>query len=151
MAFFTHTVAAQVPVEPTRNDVRRMLVDWRRELLNEIQSKIRDVREEGCGHYHQTADLGDTPEVDSEDDLAFALIHMKTQVLNRINEAVRRIDEGTYGYCMDCADAIAALRLRALPFAVRCRDCEETREQSVRRVRIRARHLASDVSLDMEH
>ena len=70
-----------------------------------------------------------------EDELAFALIQLKGQVLNRINEAVRRLDEGTYGYCGECEDPIGPSRLRALPFAVRCKDCEEMREQSERRER----------------
>jgi RNA polymerase-binding transcription factor len=53
---------------------------------------------------------------------------MKAEVLKRINEAVRRLDEGTYGDCVDCDDVVAPSWLRAMPFAVRCRDCEDRRE-----------------------
>ena len=111
-----------------RNDIRRMLVERRRELLNEIQRRVRDVREIGSNMDHHVTDLAETVEAEPEDDLLFALIQMKAEMLERVNQAVRHFDEGTYGYCVDCGEVIAAPRLRAMPFAVRCRDCEETRE-----------------------
>ena len=55
-----------------RADVRRMLVERRRELLLEIQSRIRDVREEGSSHRHHITTLVDTCDREPEDDLAFA-------------------------------------------------------------------------------
>jgi len=111
-----------------RNDVRRMLVERRRELLKEIQRSVRDVRETGSNTDHHATDLAETVEAEPEDDLLFALIQMKAEMLERVNQAVRHFDEGTYGYCVDCGEVIAAARLRAMPFAVRCLDCEETRE-----------------------
>jgi DnaK suppressor protein len=47
----------------------------------------------------------------------------------RIDAAHRRLDVGQYGFCAECAKAIAERRLRALPFAVRCQACEERREE----------------------
>ena len=46
-----------------------------------------------------------------------------------------RLEEGNYGYCFECGDEIAEQRLRALPFAVRCKDCEEAREVAEQRER----------------
>jgi DnaK suppressor protein len=106
-------------------------------LLNEIQSKVRDVRDVGSHNHHHSADLRDTVEAEPVDDLVFALIQMRAETLERVNEAVRHCEQGTYGYCVDCDDAIAPLRLRALPFAVRCLDCEETREDEQRQERVR--------------
>jgi DnaK suppressor protein len=105
-----------------------MLVERRRELLNEIQDRVRDIREAGSGKHHHCTHPAEAGEVEPDDDLAFALIQMRAEVLERINEAVRRFDEGTYGYCVDCGEVIASSRLRAMPFAVRCRHCQETRE-----------------------
>ena len=113
-------------------ELRRMLIARRRDLLNEIQNNLRDARADASGQRPYRVESGETTEVHPEDELAFALIQIKGEVLNRINEAVSRLDEGTYGYCGECGDAIAASRLRALPFAVRCKDCEEMREQSER-------------------
>ena len=44
------------------------------------------------------------------------------------NAALGRLGKGTYGDCFECGEAIAGTRLRAVPFAVRCRHCEEVHE-----------------------
>jgi len=53
---------------------------------------------------------------------------MRAETLKRIDEALVRLDAGDYGSCVECAGEIAERRLRALPFAVRCQACEESRE-----------------------
>ena len=60
---------------------------------------------------------------------------MKTETLHKIEEALSRLEEGTYGNCFECGDEISERRLRALPFAVRCKDCEEAREIAEQRER----------------
>lgn len=112
------------------DELRHMLTARRRDLLNQIQTGLRDARSEATGHARYRIESSETTEVYPEDDLVFALIQLKGEVLSRIDEAVQRLDEGTYGYCGECGDAIAEPRLRALPFAVRCKDCEEMHEQS---------------------
>ena len=118
------------------DEIRRMLMARRRELLNQIQSNLRDARSEASEPNRYRIESGETTEVHPEDELAFALIQMRSQVLRRIDEAMRQLDEGTYGLCGECGDAIAAPRLRALPFAVRCKECEEMREHSEQRQRV---------------
>jgi DnaK suppressor protein len=61
---------------------------------------------------------------------------MKSEMLETVNEAVRRFDAGAYGYCVDCGEVITSARLRTMPFAVRCRECEEARETEQHRERI---------------
>lgn len=112
------------------DEIRRILTARRNELLNQIQNNLREARAEASEQNRYRVESGETTEVHSEDELAFALLQLRGQVLHRIDEAMRQLDEGTYGYCGECGDAIAAPRLRALPFAVRCKDCEEMREQS---------------------
>jgi DnaK suppressor protein len=68
---------------------------------------------------------------------------MKTETLTKIDEALSRLEEGAYGYCFECADEIAPQRLRALPFAVRCKDCEQARENAILRDRLVAQRTAS--------
>jgi len=66
--------------------------------------------------------------LEAQDELEFALLQMKADTLSRIDAALRRLDEGSYGDCFQCGDEIAEARLRALPFAVRCKCCEEALE-----------------------
>jgi DnaK suppressor protein len=139
----TEVGIAEVAVGKRRDDIRRMLAERRRELLNEIRSSVRDVREVGSNTNHHTTDLADTIEAEPEDDLVFALIQMKAEMLERVNEAVRHVDEGTYGYCVECGEVISSSRLRAMPFAVRCRDCEEAREDEQHRQRVQLHRLPS--------
>jgi DnaK suppressor protein len=68
---------------------------------------------------------------------------MKSETLTKINEALQRLEEGTYGNCFECGDEISEARLRALPFAVRCKDCEEARETAERRARVVAQRRGS--------
>ena len=115
-----------------------------------MQGRIRGVRTEGVDKPHEVMDQGETSEVDIQEDIEFALIQMKAETLNKINEALSRLEEGTYGRCFECGDEIAEQRLRALPFAVRCKDCEEAREVAQQRERVVAqRRGAASLFSDM--
>jgi len=126
-----------------------MLEERRRELLSAVQGKIRDVRAEG-GNDRDVLDQGESSEVDIQEDIEFALIQMKSETLNKINDALARLEQGDYGNCYDCGEEIAEKRLRALPFAVRCKDCEEAREAVEQRQRqAAARRGTAALFLDM--
>jgi DnaK suppressor protein len=116
-------------------DLKKMLEDRRGELLRELQGRIRDAQTD-ISKERQVLDQGESSEVDIQEDIEFALIQMKAETLNKIDVALRRLNEDTYGVCFECGDEIAERRLRALPFAVRCKDCEEARETTERRERI---------------
>ena len=117
------------------NELKKMLEDRRRELLSEVQGRMRDVRMEG-NKERDVLDQGESSEVDIQEDIEFALIQMKSETLTKVDAALRRLEEGTYGDCFECGEEIAEARLRALPFAVRCKDCEEARETAERRERM---------------
>ena len=122
------------------DELKRILEERRREILSEVQEKMRDVRAEGAsGEGAGVLDAAETSEADIQDDIEFALIQMKTETLHKIEEALARHTEGTYGYCFECGDEISERRLRALPFAVRCKDCEEAREIAEQRERHQVR------------
>ena len=147
------TKRAAVAVEPKSaryEELRRMLDDRRRDILSEVQGRIRGVRAEGADKPHDVLDPGETSEVDIQEDIEFALIQMKAETLNKINEALSRLEEGTYGHCFECGEEIAEQRLRALPFAVRCKDCEEARENAQKRERMAARRGASSLFYEFQ-
>jgi DnaK suppressor protein len=117
-------------------ELKGILEERRREIVNEVQEKMRDVRAEGAlGEGQGVLDAAEASEADIQDDIEFALIQMKSETLHKIGEALNRLEEGTFGYCFECGDEISERRLRALPFAVRCKDCEEEREVAEQRER----------------
>lgn len=125
-------------------DLKTMLEERRREIMSQVQDKIRDVRSDNTfGKVNEVLDSGESSEADIQEDIEFALIQMKSETLNRINEALARLEEGTYGNCFECGREISQQRLRALPFAVRCKDCEEAREAAERRERLMAQRQQS--------
>lgn len=120
-------------------DLKRMLEERRREIMSEVQGRIRDQREaDAWGKVNEVLDAGESSEADIQEDIEFALIQMKAETLTKINDALGRLEEGAYGYCADCSGEISDKRLRALPFAVRCKECEEGREMAVEREKVLA-------------
>ncbi len=133
-------------------ELKTMLEDRRREIQAEVQGKIRDARAEGSwgGKNNEVFDAVESSESDIQDDIEFALIQMKSETLNKINDALTRLENGNYGNCFECDEEIAEKRLRALPFAVRCKECEEAREVAEQRARHAAsRRGASSLFMDM--
>lgn len=131
-------------------ELRRILEERRREILNEVQEKMRDVRAFGAsGEGQGVLDAAEATEADIQDDIELALIQMKSETLHKIEEALTRLDEKTYGYCNECGDEISERRLRALPFAVRCKDCEEAREMAELRERSLSQRRSSGFLIDL--
>jgi DnaK suppressor protein len=133
-------------------ELKQMLDGRRRELQAEVQGKMRGVREEGTwgGKLNEVLDTVESAEADIQEDLEFALVQMKSETLNKVNDALVRLEQGNYGNCFDCGEEIAEKRLRALPFAVRCKDCEEARENAEQRARqLQQRRGTSSLFLDV--
>ena len=133
-------------------ELKQMLTDRRREIQAEVRGKMRGVREEGTwgGKLNEVLDAVESAEADIQEDLEFALVQMKSETLNKITDALARLEQGTYGNCYECGEEIAEKRLRALPFAVRCKECEEAREVAEQRERqIAARRGTTGLFMDM--
>jgi DnaK suppressor protein len=133
-------------------ELKQMLEERRREIQAEVQGKMRDVRSEGTwgGKVNEVLDAVESSEADIQEDIEFALIQMKSETLNKINDALGRLEQGQYGNCFECGEEISEKRLRALPFAVRCKECEEAREVAEQRERqMAARRVAGSLFFDM--
>lgn len=106
--------------------LRRLLV----QRQAEVREKRRALRED------LPADAGvvkDDQELCSDAlmrGMDIALLELEAETLRRIDEAIERLDAGTYGACSDCDEAISEARLTALPFASTCRDCQAARENT---------------------
>lgn len=108
-----------------RHDVLRRMLEERR---GEIQEKLRAIREEIPSYQDEVRDTEEQSVTDFAQEMDFALMEMKAQTLIRIDEALQRVDQGTYGTCDECGQDIAAARLSAVPFALLCLECQEREE-----------------------
>src|SRR5262245_42534472 len=90
-------------------ELKHMLSERRREIQAEVQGKMRGVREEGAwgGKLNEVLDAVESAEADIQEDLEFALVQMKSETLNKINDALVRLEQGDYGNCYDCGAEIA--------------------------------------------
>ncbi|MEO8078630.1 MAG: TraR/DksA family transcriptional regulator [Acidobacteriota bacterium] len=133
-------------------ELASILEERRREIMGQVQDRIRDVRTESPNNPATgVLDAAESSEADIQDEIEFALIQMKAETLHKIEEALHRLEEGTFGYCFECGDEISERRLRALPFAVRCKDCEEARETAQQRERqIAQRRGNASLFVDMQ-
>ena len=123
--------------------LREALTAYRREMEHEIRGRIRNGRSDGTNREPDSVDASD---VNFQQAIAVSLLQMQAATLAHIDAALRRLDDGRYGFCFECSDPIAAARLRALPVAVRCRACEEQREQAHGRDRDAAQRAATPFS-----
>jgi DnaK suppressor protein len=117
-------------VNDTRPDtLRHFLLERRQELQKQIDTLLAQHRDI-TSHFRDTSVL-DTEDMSLRDATGaqqIALLEARTRQRNQLDEALRRLDEGTYGICEDCEQPIAPARLRAMPFARRCIRCQEQAE-----------------------
>ena len=110
-------------------DLRRLLEQRKRQLAAELQGMMRSVRHDS--REERGADEQDVAEADTRSDIDLAVIQMKAETVARIDAALKRLDQGGHGDCVECGEKISIERLTALPFALRCRDCEQSREKAM--------------------
>jgi len=71
----------------------------------------------------------DESRVDVGKELSFQVMSRRTDELKKINEAIGRLEDGSYGVCEECGNAIRFERLKAMPFAQLCRNCQQDSER----------------------
>ncbi len=81
-------------------------------------------------------------------EIQVALMDRRTQQATQIQDALIRLSDGRYGFCQECEEFIGVPRLRALPFAQRCRDCQGQAERRARRDAVLAREAPREIPLE---
>ena len=121
------------PIEPQKPQVDEAWIKQMRELLTMQRQRLVSVVASTQAHMAEKsgdlADISDRASEGFEDELAVGLMAIEAAQLEDINEAIERIDNGTYGVCVDCKRAIPRKRLEVLPFAKRCLACEGLSER----------------------
>ena len=109
--------------------VRTNLMEMRARLLSEIDADMRAERE---GNKDEGMDTYDLASEERDREINFILSDRERNKLQQIDEALERIDGGSYGICESCGLEIAEPRLEALPFTQLCHDCQQEQEREAR-------------------
>jgi DnaK suppressor protein len=119
--------APRISANKRLDALRDILTRLRDETYEKILEFRRDQSEESIG---SPGDEMDVARSSTDVETHASLIERAEDRLRMIDEALARVDNGTYGVCAECGDDIPLERLKVLPFAVLCVDCQEKRTRT---------------------
>lgn len=99
-----------------------------RAMLDEIDAKGRATAAEETAADDRFADVVDLAQAESNRSMVLRLRDREHKMIRKIHQALRRLEDGTYGICEDCGEPIAPARLLARPVTTLCADCKAERE-----------------------
>lgn len=104
---------------------RRKLLAWREELLKESQETIEHLKEE---NWHEP-DIADRASLETEAGVELRTRNRYLKLISKIDSALRRIEDGSYGYCEVTGEPIGIKRLEARPVATMTVEAQERHEK----------------------
>jgi len=107
---------------------RQKLLSWRAELLSEANGTLSELSEENF----QKPDITDRAQMESDASLQLRTRDRERKLLSKIEAALRRIEDGSYGYCEETDEPISLKRLEARPIASLSLDAQERHERMER-------------------
>lgn len=110
--------------EAQKEHFRKILLGWKRELMEEVDSTITHLKEEASNF----ADPSDRASQEEEFSLELRTRDRERKLIRKIDEALESIDSDDYGYCEACGVEIGIRRLEARPTATLCIDCKTLAE-----------------------
>jgi DnaK suppressor protein len=107
---------------------RKKLLDWKAEILRESRETVAVLQKETENH----ADLADRASSETDRALELRARDRQRKLISKIDEALRRIDDGSYGYCEETGEPIGLARLDARPIATLSLEAQERHERRER-------------------
>ncbi len=136
-------VRSFTPYEPKRGEMymseeqlehfRNILLAWKRELMEEVDRTVLHMKDDAANF----PDPNDRATQESEFGLELRTRDRERKLLKKIDSALQRIEDGSYGYCEETGDEIGLRRLEARPVATLCVEAQERRELAERQFRDR--------------
>lgn len=116
---------------------RQLLITERVKFAKEIKSIAQDTskspREASGDLSAYTVHMADMAADTYERELSMNIVSSEQEVLYQIDDALKRIDDGSFGVCQQCNEAISMSRLKAVPYASLCIGCQRAKEQKNKR------------------
>lgn len=110
-------------------DLRDHLLEMKAKLLEENESELRAERE---GNKDEGMDTYDLASEERDREINFILSDRERNKIRQTDDALGRMDDGSYGVCESCGLEIAEERLEAMPFTRLCRDCQQDQEREAK-------------------
>src|SRR5437667_7260499 len=107
---------------------RQKLADWREDILKEAKDTLQHLQDENVNH----PDLADRASSETDRAIELRARDRQRKLINKIDAALERIDDGTYGYCEETGEPISLKRLEARPIATLSVEAQERHERRER-------------------
>ena len=130
-----HSSVVEAEYRPTENEpfmnsrqreyFRRKLENWKEDILRESRETLENLQEESQNH----PDMADRASSESDRALELRTRDRQRKLISKIDAALKRIDDGTYGYCEETGDPIGIARLDARPIATLSLEAQELHER----------------------
>src|ERR1022692_773509 len=114
--------------ERQREYFRLKLLDWREDIVKEAKEKLQHLQDENQNH----PDMADRASSETDRAIELRARDRQRKLIAKIDAALGRIDDGTYGYCEETGDPISLRRLEARPIATLSVEAQERHEQRER-------------------
>lgn len=107
------------------------LLELKRKLWVELREEyFKKLGEEYSEQFHNPQDVEDLSLIDLIEDTGLTIADIHKERLIQLEEALRKLEEGTYGICDECGKEIDDERLKIMPFATLCVKCQSKKESS---------------------
>ncbi len=112
------------------DQIKERLMQRKRELLKDIAEILeKEAKEEYQDIIDAIREEGDIAAAELQESTILAIAEIKAREVEQIDAAIERIEQGEYGICIECGDWITPARLEVMPYALRCRECQERIEK----------------------
>lgn len=110
-------------------DLQEILMEKKRRLWNELRVELfENLGAQSNAQYENALDDGDRSLLDVIGDTGLSVADSRKEELSHLEEAERKLTEGTYGICEDCGEEIPTGRMKVAPEAIYCVSCQEKHE-----------------------
>jgi DnaK suppressor protein len=107
---------------------QQILLNWKRDLMQEVDRTVSHMKDEAANF----PDPNDRATQEEEFSLELRTRDRERKLIRKIEEALKRIEDGTYGYCLETGEEIGIKRLEARPVATLSIEAQERRERRER-------------------